>query len=115
MAILPECIRQLTRLPVRSGTLLRILREKISCRETGGSRLWMGALVVKSRNRDSWASDPSPATQRILVCTFAFNEGAKLNRTVTRILEAVPYDVLVVDDGSTDGSVSLLRQLPIRI
>ncbi len=41
----------------------------------------------------------------VLVCTFAFNEGTKINTTVDRIVSAVDYDVLVMDDGSSDGSL----------
>lgn len=41
---------------------------------------------------------------RVLVAVFAFNEGLKLQRTLNRFPQRRDYDVLVVDDGSTDGS-----------
>src|SRR5262249_43070635 len=46
-------------------------------------------------------------TLRVLVCPFSYNEGVKLERTLARFprREERPYDVMVVDDGSTDGSI----------
>jgi dolichol-phosphate mannosyltransferase len=52
----------------------------------------------------------SSSALKVLVATFAFNEGEKIRTTVERIVSAVPYDVLVMDDGSTDGSMQSLRQ-----
>lgn len=46
---------------------------------------------------------------KVLVTTFAFNEGVKIKTTVERILAATEHDVLVMDDGSTDGSMEALR------
>jgi dolichol-phosphate mannosyltransferase len=42
---------------------------------------------------------------RVLAATFAFNEGEKIRRTLARHPPARPYDLLVHDDGSTDGSL----------
>jgi dolichol-phosphate mannosyltransferase len=42
---------------------------------------------------------------RILAATFAYNEGVKIQRTLARHPSNRPYDLLVVDDGSTDGSL----------
>ena len=42
---------------------------------------------------------------RILAATFAFNEGDKIRRTLARHPPNRAYDLLVVDDGSTDGSL----------
>jgi dolichol-phosphate mannosyltransferase len=44
-------------------------------------------------------------TPRILVATFAFNEGDKIRRTIARHPADRPYDLLVLDDGSTDGAL----------
>lgn len=58
---------------------------------------------------------------RVLVATFAYNEGVKILWTVQRILEAVTHletvipDVVVVDDGSTDGSIEPFRTMPVHI
>lgn len=42
---------------------------------------------------------------RVLVSLFAYNEGDKLRFTLDRFPAQRPYDVLIVDDGSTDGSL----------
>ena len=42
---------------------------------------------------------------RILVAAFAYNEGEKIQRTLSRHPESREYDLLVMDDGSTDGSL----------
>ena len=46
-----------------------------------------------------------PGTPGILVSLFAYNEGEKLSRTLDKFPAKRGYDVLVVDDGSTDGSL----------
>ncbi len=40
-----------------------------------------------------------------MVSLFAYNEGDKLRLTLDRFPAQRPYDVLIVDDGSTDGSL----------
>jgi dolichol-phosphate mannosyltransferase len=42
---------------------------------------------------------------RVLAATFAYNEGEKIRRTLARHPADRPYDLLVLDDGSTDGAV----------
>lgn len=46
---------------------------------------------------------------RILAATFAYNEGDKIRRTLARHPAERGYDLLVVDDGSTDGSLADLN------
>ena len=42
---------------------------------------------------------------RVLAATFAYNEGEKIRRTIARHPETRAYDLLVFDDGSTDGAL----------
>src|ERR1051326_3342183 len=42
---------------------------------------------------------------RILVVPFAFNEGEKIQTTLSRFPPFRDYDLIVMDDGSTDGSL----------
>ena len=44
-------------------------------------------------------------TPRILVAAFAYNEGEKIRRTIARHPAQRAYDLLVMDDGSTDGAL----------
>src|SRR5258705_508711 len=42
---------------------------------------------------------------RVLAATFAYNEGEKIKRTIARHPEDRSYDLVVFDDGSTDGAL----------
>src|SRR6185436_12406569 len=42
---------------------------------------------------------------RVLAATFAYNEGEKIKRTLARHPADRSYDLLVHDDGSTDGAL----------
>jgi dolichol-phosphate mannosyltransferase len=52
---------------------------------------------------------------KILAAAFAFNEGDKIRRTVARHPQPRDYDLMVMDDGSTDGSVLRLADTGILI
>src|SRR6266850_811160 len=43
---------------------------------------------------------------RVLAATFAYNEGEKIRRTLARHPRNRSYDLLVHDDGSTDGALN---------
>jgi dolichol-phosphate mannosyltransferase len=43
---------------------------------------------------------------RVLAATFAYNEGEKIHRTLARHPQGRSYDLLVHDDGSTDGALN---------
>ena len=45
---------------------------------------------------------------RVLAATFAFNEGEKIKRTLARHPADRSYDLLVVDDGSTDRALAVV-------
>lgn len=54
-----------------------------------------------------------PPHPRISVVIITRNEGAQLRATVTNFLETLPrgrHEILVVDDGSTDGSTAFLEE-----
>jgi dolichol-phosphate mannosyltransferase len=55
------------------------------------------------------------ADLRTLVALFAFNEGEKLKRLMDRFPAERNYDILVIDDGSTDSTHEFLasRQLSV--
>lgn len=47
---------------------------------------------------------------RVLVAIFAYNEAQKLKRTIERFCQLKDSDLLIMDDGSTDGSIPLLGE-----
>ena len=65
---------------------------------------------------NSFATSPASGSSRdvledmkVLAATFAYNEGDKIRRTIARHPYPRNYDLLVMDDGSTDG---VLESLP---
>ena len=50
------------------------------------------------------------APSRVLFALFAFNEGDKLQRTLARFPQDRDFDILLVDDGTTDGSTDALPE-----
>ncbi|MEW5701584.1 MAG: glycosyltransferase family 2 protein [Candidatus Zixiibacteriota bacterium] len=53
----------------------------------------------------------SPAP-KILACVFVYNEGEKLQATLARFPERRNYDVIVMDDGSTDEARAIIDHFP---
>lgn len=56
-----------------------------------------------------------PDAPKVSVVIITRNEGAELRATVTNILETLPADqreLIVLDDGSTDGSAAFLESVP---
>lgn len=47
---------------------------------------------------------------KIIVAPFAYNEGVKIQQTLQRFPVDRPYDIVVVDDGSTDHSLDSIQQ-----
>jgi dolichol-phosphate mannosyltransferase len=45
---------------------------------------------------------------KVLVTVITYNEGAKLRSMLDRFPDSPSYDILVIDDGSTDGSRDIL-------
>ena len=50
--------------------------------------------------------------KKYLVGICSYNEGEKIKRVVRKFSDYERYDVLIVDDGSTDGSIDRLSQNP---
>lgn len=46
-----------------------------------------------------------PPAERVLVAVFCYNEGAKIRRTLSRFPTDFPYEVVLMDDGSTDRAL----------
>ena len=44
------------------------------------------------------------------MAVFVYNEGLKIKHTLSRFPPVPPYDVVIMDDGSTDDSVQYLRE-----
>ena len=58
-------------------------------------------------------SDTRPtAPLRVLVGVIVYNEGAKLRETLTRFPADRDYDVVVIDDGSTDDAHAIVKDFP---
>lgn len=54
-------------------------------------------------------------THPTLVAIVTFNEGDKLQRVLEQFTPAMPYDILVVDDGSTDQTQRTVAEFPITV
>jgi dolichol-phosphate mannosyltransferase len=50
-------------------------------------------------------NNPRAAHSKVLVMPFAFNEGEKIRTTLSRFPRHRDYDLIVMDDGSSDGSL----------
>jgi dolichol-phosphate mannosyltransferase len=55
------------------------------------------------------------SANKILVSLFSFNEGEKLKNLVRRFPEKRDYDILFIDDGSSDGSYEYLKEQPFAL
>lgn len=49
---------------------------------------------------------------RVLITVFCFNEEKKIGRVLARFPDKRNYAVCVMNDGSTDGSVNVVKQFP---
>jgi dolichol-phosphate mannosyltransferase len=58
------------------------------------------------------AAPVNPPAPRILACVFVYNEGEKLQTTLARFPVERDYDVVVMDDGSSDGAPAIIDQFP---
>ena len=71
-------------------------------------------LLLAPRSRRARASEPLPAAARALVILPTYNERETIRSVIERVLVAAPNaDVLVVDDGSPDGTAGIVRALAI--
>ncbi|HTS16504.1 MAG TPA: glycosyltransferase family 2 protein [Verrucomicrobiae bacterium] len=67
---------------------------------------------ANSAMTDQGASKTNSAPLRVLVAVACYNEGVKIDRTLSRFPKERSYDIAVMDDGSTDDSVERIRKFP---
>jgi dolichol-phosphate mannosyltransferase len=48
--------------------------------------------------------------KRVLVAVFVYNEGLRIKQTLSKFPPAPSYDVVIMDDGSTDDSAEYLKE-----
>jgi len=60
-------------------------------------------------NRDGENARPAPR-MKVLAATFCYNENVKIERTLGRFPAKRDYDLIVVDDGSTDDSAERIAR-----
>ncbi len=51
-------------------------------------------------------------TMRVLVSSFCYNESTKIERVLSRFPAVREYDLIVMNDGSTDDSVERIKKFP---
>ena len=66
------------------------------------------------------ASNPSDVTVDVTIVLPVFNELGHLEEEITRIRKTMDesdysYEVIVVDDGSTDGTAEIVREFDVRL
>lgn len=80
-------------------------------------------MVTSLRSRSDGGDTPQPAASRrgagtaapdVLVAIPVYNEAATVGQVVSHVLEHVPR-VLMVDDGSTDGTPAILARHPVTV
>jgi glycosyltransferase involved in cell wall biosynthesis len=78
----------------------------------GRSRVTM--MHETSSGTATWYHDPSPppVTRSLSIVVIALQEGPHLQSTIAGLEATLPADaeILVVDDGSTDGSIAFLEE-----
>ncbi|MDA8744735.1 glycosyltransferase family 2 protein [Rubripirellula amarantea] len=64
-------------------------------------------------NGDTIASSPSQDSLSIWIVVAAYNEGSRLSATLRKLLAAGNFQIVVVDDGSTDDTAAIAREFPV--
>jgi dolichol-phosphate mannosyltransferase len=65
--------------------------------------------------RESVVPEPKMAAARILTVVCTFNEEGKIGQVIDRLQATDDIDILIVDDGSTDGTVDIIRQRGVKV
>ena len=79
----------------------------------------MKALMILSRETIGITNPESVSDLRISIIIPVFNQGAKISYSLEKIKQAVEpafnnYELIVVNDGSTDNTLTMLKDIAIR-
>jgi cellulose synthase/poly-beta-1,6-N-acetylglucosamine synthase-like glycosyltransferase/peptidoglycan/xylan/chitin deacetylase (PgdA/CDA1 family) len=77
-----------------------------------GMMLLLSALHARRVRRKDFRWGPAPVTEPVSVLVPAYNEAKCIENTVRSLMESEhPVEVLVVDDGSSDGTARIVEDL----
>jgi len=79
---------------------------------TGVGRAVTVTQAVEEGPAEGAATARAAPKLKILVSTFCYNENVKIERTLSRFPAERDFELMVVDDGSTDDSLERIQKFP---